>query len=514
MGKKSAMLRSDRFRSSGRRIERFRPTAKQKIASRLLHDPSVHSVLFHGGSRSGKTESICRFYSVRAFSYPESNQIVLRKIARSARMSVWESFRRHYSRHVPSSEYRAYDEEMTIYHRNGSIIRCDGLDDSARVENILGTEYITIFLNEATQLSYGFIGMLKTRLAQNCPHAADKSVVAATKLIADCNPRHKRHWLYRLCIKGVNPEIIDEDVPLPESKRWANLHWRPEDNVANLPAGYIETHLDSLPEKIRARMRYGEWISVEGCVYDNYDEDRHVLDHWRPTADYSVYRAIDFGYRNAFACLWIAVREDYKHVVVFDEHYYTRHPVVWHAPKIVEKSRPYPNIVTTICDWEADQRATLEEFMIDTTKADKSLLSGIERVYKALGTEYDGRPLLQITKNCVNTRNEFFAYHWPDSATLTTQALKGKRDEPVDSDNHALSGIRYFFNHVAVEMESLDVLRGLASPSSLIPGSLSGNGSAGYSGVDEGSVFSGGFKIASEQAWYEKYGNEGFGYGD
>jgi hypothetical protein len=62
-----------------------------------------------------------------------------------------------------------------------------GLDDAERTEKILGNEYITVFLNEATQLSWETVQMAMTRLAQRCPDA--KGRFAVPKLILDCNPR-------------------------------------------------------------------------------------------------------------------------------------------------------------------------------------------------------------------------------------------------------------------------------------------------------------------------------------
>lgn len=489
--------RKGRFSTAAFGRKQWVPSAKQAIAAKMLHDPGNSQILFHGGSRSGKTESICRFFATRALQFPGSTQIALRKVRRAATYSVWDSLQRHYSHYMDPAVYRMYMDDMVIQHVNGSMIRVDGLDDSARIENILGTEYVTIFLNEATQLSHSFIGLLKTRLAQNVGHVRDQSLQAKTKLIADCNPQHQRHWLYRLCIKGVDPTILNADVELAEDAKWAELFWLPEDNIANLPPGYIETHLDTLPQALRDRYRSGLWLNVEGIVYDVFDEEKHVIPGFMPRAGYTIYRAIDFGYSNPFACVWIAVRDDFKHIVVFDEHYHSRQTINWHAPRIIEKSRAYPEPEGTICDWEAEPRASLEEHGIATMKADKALLDGIERVYRALATNVDGRPLLQVTANCVHTLNEVFSYKWPSKDTLTTSALSNRKDEPVDSNNHAWAAIRYLINHISSELEALDVLKPFLDPISSIDPFLSANA----------------FVVKSETVWNSEFGNEGFGYG-
>lgn len=481
-------------RHSRQHLRPWKPTEKQRAAAVLLHSADRHNILFDGGARSGKTESIIRFLATRAEQYPASQQIILRKIRRSAQFSVWESIVKHYRYFVPRDRYSIYNDDMMVVHANDSIVMVDGLDDSARLENILGTEYITIFVNEATQITYAYLNLLKSRLAQLSRHAVTGRT-APTKLIADCNPRHKRHWLYRMGVRNFDPTVLDDDLPLKGDARWARISWTPYDNIDNLPPRYIETHLDTLPAKLRARMKDGEWVNIEGCVYDNFDEDAHVIDKFILTPDYHIMRGIDFGYSNPFACLWLAVKNDYSHVVVIDEHYYTKHTVNWHAPRIKEKSRHYPSAVATLADWEAENRANLEEQGIDVEPADKALLSGIDRVYRALHLRGSNPPILQVCKNCVNTIAEFYSYRWPGDDTTTEQRLRSKRDEPVDSDNHALAAIRYVMNYIAEDMD----LR------SLLPT---------RSEKEESELFIqrelGGFRVPTV-SWDVSYGKEGFG---
>jgi PBSX family phage terminase large subunit len=283
-------------RHASSQLRKWQPTIKQRDAAKLLHDPNVANILLSGGARAGKTEAIVRFMATRAEQYPGSKQIMLRKVRRSAQYSLWESVVKHYRRYVPRDRYRLYQDDMVVIHANDSILQVDGLDDSNRLENILGTEFITIFVNEATQIGYGFISLLRSRLAQLCYHVSGNGWVAATKMICDCNPRHKRHWLYRMGIRNLQPDVLDQDIEITGAGRWSSMHFTPYDNLANLPPGYIETHLDTLPTKIRQRMRDGLWVSTEGLVYDNFDEDVNVLERFDITPEYHVLRGVDFGF--------------------------------------------------------------------------------------------------------------------------------------------------------------------------------------------------------------------------
>jgi len=483
-------------RHVGAVLRKWSPTEKQREAARILHGGEFSNVLFDGGARSGKTEAIVRFIMTRAIQFPGSDQLMLRKVRRSAQFSLWESVVKHLRRYVPRDLYRVYNDDMVVVFANDSRVMVDGLDDSARLENILGTEYITIFINEATQIGFAYVNLLRSRLAQKAEHVSGNGQTAVTKMICDCNPRHKRHWLYRMGVKNVRPDVMDADVPLEGDARWVHLHWTPYDNERNLPPRYIETHLDTLPEKIRQRMKLGEWVNIEGCVYDNFDDDLHVLQNFTVTPEYHVIRAIDFGYTAPFCCLWIAVKYDYSHIVVFDEHYFSKRTVNWHAPKIIERSQRYPGAVATFADWEAEQRANLEEQGISVDEADKSLLSGIDRVYRALHSIPGRVPLLQVTPNCVNTIAEFYSYRWPDEDVGTSQRLRGTKDEPVDSDNHAMACIRYAINSMADELELRSMLAVLSSERQ--------DGSSVVPKVRDG------YKVPAV-SWDEAYGKEGFG---
>ena len=466
----------------------------------MLRDPGIPNVLFDGGVRSGKTESIIRYFSVRAEQYPGSTQIMLRKVRRSARYSLWSSLTKHYRQYVPRDRYRLYHDDMLVVHANDSTVQVDGLDDSSRLENIYGTEFITIFVNEATQIGYSFIGNLHARLAQRCVHVHRRDWTAPTKMILDCNPRHRRHWLYRMGVKNLRPDVVDEDIPLEGEGRWDHLTWTPYDNIQNLAPGFIKTHLDPMPEKIRQRMRDGLWINIEGCVYDNFDEDQNILPTFTITPEYHVMMGVDFGFAAPFAALWFAVKYDYSHVVVFDEHYYAKRTVNWHAEQLIEKCRRYPGPTVILCDWEAENRANLEEHgLANVEPADKALLSGIDRVYRALAGRNGRPPVLQVTQNCINTISEFYSYRWPDEDAGTSQKLRAGKDQPVDDNNHALAGVRYVMNYLAMEMDMRSVL---------LPNVLGAYG-RDNDGMNAVKVREG-YRIP-DVSWDMSYGQEGFG---
>jgi len=406
-------------------------TEKQRLGWRMLTDRSKTRLLFDGGSRSGKTVLVTEYLVMRALQYPESRQLIARKHRAHARQSIWNNTLKTYlARHVPSSACKKSETEMTVSFRNGSSIMVDGLDDADRVEKILGNEFITVFLNEATQLSWPATQMLMTRLAQRAFDADGRA--AKPKLIIDCNPRGPRHWLHSVGVRHCDPH---SGLALPDSARWGRLSWSAYDNVENLPREYIES-LESLPEIMRDRMLNGIWRGNEGAVYNEFDESVHVEAPFPIPADWRRVRAIDFGYTNPFVCLWGALDNDGR-LHVYREHYKERTRTAEHADIIKDLSSG-ESFLWTVADHDAGERAELESRGLRTEKAMKDIREGVQAVKNRLATQNDGRPRLFFFSNLANTLSEIYDYVWRESRDGANS-----REEPVKENDHAMDALRY-----------------------------------------------------------------------
>jgi len=143
--------------------------------------------------------------------------------------------------------------------QNGSQIWIGGLDDKARTEKVLGTEYSTMFFNECTQITYESVQTALTRLAE-------KSGLV-NKAYFDCNPAGTKHWAYRMFIEGVEPTDVRAH---PRPELYASLLMNPEDNEENLPDEYIGSVLGVLSRRKRERFQFGKWLDkVEGALWDD-----------------------------------------------------------------------------------------------------------------------------------------------------------------------------------------------------------------------------------------------------
>nr|DAH36295.1 MAG TPA: Large subunit terminase [Caudoviricetes sp.] len=404
---------------------------KQKQAWGLLMDKNKTRFLFDGGSRSGKTALITEYLVRRALRYPGSRQLAARKYCIHAKSSLWnDTFRRYLAANLPRSWYTLQESELTVRFRNGSTIMVGGLDDAERMEKILGNEYITVFLNEATQLSYEAMQMAATRLAQNVVNAQGHRAVP--KLILDCNPRGPRHWLHYVGVRQLDP---DTEQVLPDAGKWARLSWSAYDNRANLPPEYLAA-LEALPEVMRDRMLNGIWRDNQGAVYSEFDEDIHTVEPFELPADWKRVRAIDFGYTNPFVCLWGALDPDGR-LYLYREHYRAAVRTAEHAQAILHLSGEERYLVT-VADHDAGERAELTAAGIHTDPAFKDVSAGIQCVKNRLAVQDDGKPRLLFFRNLKKTLSEIYDYRWAVSSDS-----RNAQEEPVKLNDHAMDALRY-----------------------------------------------------------------------
>lgn len=413
-------------------------TEKQKQGLAMLQDPEKKYILFTGGSRSGKTYLLMEFMVGRAFQFPGSRQLIVRKNLVDARGSIWDdSLPKYLSQYVPRSEYNLIKSELKVEFSNGSSIVLGGLDDEERSQKILGTEYITIFCNEATQMSYEVIGTLRTRLAQNVKDMTG-SFTAVNKMVLDCNPRTERHWLY---IWGVLFKDPSTKPPkhLKDADQHAMLHWTPYDNKKYLPPGYIET-LDALPEIQRQRMLFGKWCGGEGQIFKDFNEQQHVCEPFPIPMSWSRYRAIDFGFQHpfAFACGAYDWATDTLYIYhVFEQPGITIDEAAKELNDFEKKNNDIYEV--TWSDHSASDRAFLQANNIYTQLAKKSVADGINSIAQRLKpSPRTGKPRLMVFNTCDALIEQFYSYAWHESNSEVTD-----KESPIKINDDAMDCVRY-----------------------------------------------------------------------
>lgn len=227
---------------------RFKATEKQREALEVCRQHKY--TLLSGGSRSGKTFALCVFIVVRACRV-KGRHAILRFHFNDCKQSIgMDTLPKVLDLMQVRYTLNKADWVFTIQ-QTGSEIWIGGLDDKDRVEKILGKEFCTIYINEASQISYHAYQTALTRLAQRVEGVENRVFI-------DCNPPTRDHWLYALFKLHADPH--NRNMPMPNAEAYGYLDMNPLDNVENLPDGYIDDVLSNLDERQRARFRDGEWL--------------------------------------------------------------------------------------------------------------------------------------------------------------------------------------------------------------------------------------------------------------
>ena len=243
----------------------FVPTPRQEQAISLLESGGYKYFLLAGGSRSGKTALLCYMVAFRAHAMPSRHAILryhFNDVKQSVALDTLPKILRMMG--IPYQLNRS-DWYFTVECENGgtSEIWISGLDDNDRVEKILGKEFSTLYLNEASQISYYAYTTALTRLAENAG--------LHNRVFIDCNPPEKSHWLYQMFVLGKQPGT---ELDLISPEKYGMMQMNPADNP-HLPADYLET-LEALPERQRRRFLYGEWLDKRaGALFSSEVIEAH-----------------------------------------------------------------------------------------------------------------------------------------------------------------------------------------------------------------------------------------------
>ncbi|WP_160731875.1 phage terminase large subunit [Aurantiacibacter arachoides] len=249
----------------------------QLEAEKLALDPNLTTVLFRGGTGSGKTVFVCSQMIIRALTYANSRLICFRATSVEARDMLFNAtFPETLNMMMEASQgtaWAALDQKgmitrdpMTVRFDNGSSIRFAGLDDNASIAKILGADFGTAFISECQNIdTYRVVQRVKGRLRQRLFDEAGKPMVP--KLFLDCNPPSKRHWTYKVFKEDLHPITGN---PLKNPETFAEIKMNAEHNLANLSDGY----LDGMDYDAREhqQMVNGEWYDeVDNPLFSGED---------------------------------------------------------------------------------------------------------------------------------------------------------------------------------------------------------------------------------------------------
>lgn len=188
--------------------------------------------------------------------------------------------------------------------------------------------------------------------------------------------------------------------------------------------------------------------NTENAVFGDFDPTVHVA-----TVPYNpqlpLYRAMDFGFRNPFVCLWIQVTPD-ECFRVISEYSASQLKTADHA--IAVKARTpcaESRVAATFCDPAGASTeqvsgrssiAELERAGIRIKSKSSKIMDGIEKIRAALRSG-DGQVRLVVDAKCAVLIKSLRCYHYRDSQSKLLSELPEKDGE----HDHAVDALRYFF---------------------------------------------------------------------
>jgi hypothetical protein len=161
---------------------------------------------------------------------------------------------------------------------NGSQIFFAGLDDGERVEKILGMEFVTLYLNECSQIPHPSVEMVITRLAQKVYQYLEGREVQKLlkpRVFYDWNPSNKAHWCHKVFHLGIDPS---SGKPIGNPQDYARFKINPIDNLENLTPDYLKT-LQGMSARMRKRFLEGDAAeATPNALFSDVD-----IEKWRVT---------------------------------------------------------------------------------------------------------------------------------------------------------------------------------------------------------------------------------------
>jgi len=393
-----------------------------------------HEVMLSGPAETGKTLFCLQKLDALMHKYPGAQAAIIRKTRKSMTGSVLQTYEKKVlPKDTDVKPYGGQHVEWYIY-PNGSKIFVGGMDNP---DKVLSSERDFIYINQSEELTLDDWEKLTTRCtgrAGNTPYS---------QILGDCNPGPSNHWILQRVKSGALTFI--------ESRHEDNPTLFNEDGTIT-PQGEISIGvLDALTGVRFHRLRHGRWVSAEGVIYESWDRAVHLIKPFPIPKEWKRYHCVDFGYTNPFVCQWWAEDPDGR-LYMYREMYQTQTLVEDAAKEIRLISEP-ENIVATICDHDAEDRATFEKHSkYPTTAANKSVKTGIEAVQKRLRKAGDGKPrlfifqdaLINIDKRLLDskkpycTEQEIESYIWEPSSEG-----RAAKEEPKKVDDHGMDPMRY-----------------------------------------------------------------------
>lgn len=286
------------------------------------------------------------------------------------------------------------ESDKAFVFANGSRLKCSYFATDADALQYQGQEYDVIFLEEATQFTELVFDTLKACLrgANDFPK----------RMYLTCNPDGvgffwvKRLFVTRRYRRGENPDdylfiqslVTDNEILMRKNPDYVR-------------------QLDSLPDGMRERWRYGSWDVSEGQYFTEFRRDLHVCEPFPLPREWRRYIAFDYGL-DMCAAYWFAVDNE-RNVYVYKELCRSDLPISTAARAILDNTTADEDIYQVLAPpdlWNRSQETGKSKALIfaesglTLSKSNNDREAGWLAVKELLKEDEHGRVRLHIFSNC------------------------------------------------------------------------------------------------------------------
>lgn len=235
------------------------------------------------------------------------------------------------------------------------------------------------------------------------------------RIIADTNPDHPEHWLLKDYIKSTAAGIM-------------NFHFCLDDNTF-LDERYKKNIKESTPKGMfYDRGINGAWVSGEGVVYPDFDQNVHVITPLQAKQIIfdRVFCGVDWGWEHWGAIVVVGVKGSSYYIV--EEHAAQHKHIKDWITVAKDIIRRYGDVPFYCDPARPEHIAAFQNAGINAYMGNNRVLSGIE----AIATLMTNKQFFIVYSQCPRFREEIYKYIW-----------KKNTGEPLKENDDVLCAIRY-----------------------------------------------------------------------
>lgn len=252
-----------------------------------------------------------------------------------------------------------------------------------------------------------------------------------TQIILTTNPGAQNHWIKKRLIDKGEAEVFLS---------------RATDNIYN-PVSYVN-NLHKLTGILNLRLDKGLWVNAEGAVFEEFDQEAHVVQEDKVPSVFQVtIAAVDWGFVNPGVIqVWGLTSDNVAYLI--HESYFTRRLIEQWVDMATEIKETY-NPRVFVCDPAEPQNIELFKSRgLNAIKGNNNIFTGVQAIKRRLNatppqifftTPAITDPLLEVEKLPLCTVDEMSLYVWNNSKL---------KDTPIDANNDGIDTARYAITYL------------------------------------------------------------------